>query len=98
MKKAIIGLVALFSMNLAIGQTVPKNDPTYSASNYKHPNKAAYAKKHMVSQSTTFDITSVIVSENYKHPDMRTARKKAILPSDNVATRSNRSYKHPYGR
>ncbi|RIW12547.1 hypothetical protein D0X99_18710 [Algoriphagus lacus] len=97
MKKAIIGLVALFSMNWAIGQTVPKNDPTYSANNYKQPNKAAYAKKHMVSQGTTFDVTSVIVSENYKHPNKRVAKKMVTLPSDNVATRSNRTYKHPNG-
>lgn len=98
MKKALIGLVALFSVNLAIGQTVPKNDPTYSAQNYKHPNKAAYAKKHMVSPSTTFDVTSVIVNENYKHPNKRAAKKKATIPTDNVANRSNRSYKHPFGR
>ena len=74
------------------------NDPSYSVNNYKHPNKAAYARKHHLDRMTTLNPVSVVQHENYKQPysGTKTSRKYAIEASAN-RKKSNSSYKHPYG-
>jgi hypothetical protein len=41
----IVSLLSFSEMHAQHESNVWKNDPTYSANNYKHPNKAAAAKK-----------------------------------------------------
>jgi hypothetical protein len=76
------------------------NDPTYSTHNYKHPNKAAYAKEHNLDNSAFLETASVASNDNYKQP-----HNKRIVKSSGVGIQStkplrdkrNQSYKHPFG-
>jgi hypothetical protein len=75
------------------------HDPSYSASNYKHPNKAAYARKHNLDNSTAMLTVSGNYRDNYKQP-----YNKAVVTSRAAVTatkmdrkKRNASYKHPFG-
>ena len=52
-------------------------DPSYSAYNYKHPNKAAYAKKHNLDHPTKIGQIEVLQADNYKQTHRRTLSMKA---------------------
>jgi hypothetical protein len=93
----ILGLVALMS-HVALSQDKYKNDPSYSVNNYKHPNKAAYAKKNNLDASITVSSSTGKANDDYKHGFNKP--KKAERSKVSVETRKNtknKSYKHPYG-
>jgi len=73
-----------------------KNDPTYSANNYKHPNKAAYAKEHNLDNSVFLQTSTVALSTNYKQPYNKIETTATALPAKRV-DKSTKSYKHPQG-
>ena len=58
--------LAMMTSVTAFGQSKVGNDPTYSAYNYKHPNKAAYAKEHNLDNPATVGTIEVTDNENYK--------------------------------
>lgn len=60
-----LGLAMITSVT-AFGQNKVDNDPSYSAYNYKHPNKAAYAKEHNLDNPVTVGTIEVTENENYK--------------------------------
>ena len=60
-----LGLAMMTSVT-AFGQSKVDSDPSYSAYNYKHPNKAAYAKKHSLDNPVTVGTIEVTENENYK--------------------------------
>ena len=60
-----LGLAMIASVT-AFGQNKVDNDPSYSAYNYKHPNKAAYAKEHNLENPVTVGTIEVTENENYK--------------------------------
>jgi hypothetical protein len=76
------------------------NDPTYSTHNYKHPNKAAYAKEHNLDNSTFLETSSVARNDNYKQPNNKPMIKSSgvgIQSTKPSRDRRNQSYKHPFG-
>ena len=86
--------------SLGFGQKRVDVDPSYSVNNYKHANKAAYAKKHNLDKSVQLQI--VLVSENgdYKHPvaiNRAVPTRKATL-STAKENKTGRTEKHPLGR
>lgn len=99
MKNALFTLgILILGTTLAMAQHSPKNDPSYSVNNYKHPNKAAYAKKHQMDKSSASVTNVERQNDNYK----QTFRKeepseKAVIKTRKSKDKKNRSYKHPYG-
>jgi hypothetical protein len=77
----------------------PINDPTYSVHNYKHPNKAAYARKHNLDKSTFLETSTVASNDNYKQPHNKRSvvSSKAVVETTRVSAKKNQSYKHPFG-
>ena len=57
--------VLLIAARTSFAQEIP-SDPGYSIHNYKHPNKAAAAKKFTKSLSVTEDVS--VANVNYKQP------------------------------
>jgi len=95
--KHIVILVGLtMASSLAFGQKGVERDPSYSNNNYKHPNKAAYARKHNLDKSVELPIVAAEDNRDYKHPG-----NKKVTTSPAFATRkasnTRSSYKHPYG-
>jgi len=93
----IVTLVCLtLTSNLVSGQKGVDRDPSYSVNNYKHPNKAAYARKHNLDKSVELQTVEVTDNRDYKHPG---SRKKTTSPALAATKASNTraSYKHPYG-
>jgi hypothetical protein len=77
---------------VAFGQKT--TDPSVSANNYKHANKAAYAKKHKLDKTTELTPVSVADNSDYKHQ----ARKAKMTKKAQIATGSGAaSHKHPLG-
>ena len=97
MKFVLILLFAIGSVSLSLGQHSPDNDPSYSINNYKHPHKAAYAKKNSKQQGVSLTMAPVISSENYKQPYNKQYISKATIQTGNVKDRSRKSSKHPNG-
>lgn len=84
----------IFAGQLAIGQ----NDPSYSVHNYKHPNKAEYAKNHKTDNSTSIEVSDTAQNDNYKQSFQKTkATKKHAVKVEEGKNPKNVSYKHPYG-
>jgi hypothetical protein len=76
------------------------NDPTYSVHNYKHPNKAAYAKKYNLDNSTFLETSPVASNNNYKQPHNKPSVKSSgvgIQSTKPSRDKRNQSYKHPFG-
>jgi len=94
MKHVLMLSFLILAGNLAFGQKFV--DPTYSVNNYKHPNKAAYARKHNLDKST--ELTSVTVADNgdYKHPGKTVMTRKASFLTK-AEDKSRTSYKHQHG-
>ena len=84
--------------NLVFAQDRFANDPSYSANNYKHPNKASYARKHNLDKSTKLEVVEVNDNSDYKHPyNNSTKTTKAVLLANKGDNKSRKSYKHPFG-
>src|SRR5688572_26435524 len=97
MKRILIFSFMIFAAQITFGQ-VPGNDASYSVHNYKHPNKAAYAKKHKLDKSNVAVSTEGARNDNYKRQfKKRETGKKVVVKTRTNQDRSNRSYKHPYG-
>lgn len=90
-------LVLSFSMlsSIAFGQRSVDIDPSYSSYNYKHPNKAAYAKKHNLDKPIRLGQIEVTQSEDYKHNHrVTTSRKVGVVTTDD-RNKKYPNYKHP---
>jgi hypothetical protein len=79
---------------LALGQN---NDPSYSVHNYKHPDKAAYAKKHNMEESSDLVVNVYRQNDNYKQSFRKQESTEKVLVKTKDKDKRNRSYKHPYG-
>jgi hypothetical protein len=97
--KQIVTLTFLLGCGFSVLSQEGKNDPTYSANNYKHPNKATYAKKHFHNVSTEFETIAIKSSDNYKQPHNNAvvASKAGITTVKPDKTKRNVSSKHPFG-
>ena len=95
MKQFIVITLMILMSHLVIGQ---HQDPTYSANNYKHLNKAAYARKYKSDKTASLEPTLVKRNDNYKQPHnrVRTSKSFAFAPKA-VTSKRGTSYKHPYG-
>ena len=95
MKKTILAGAMILAVNFAFGQRVDR-DPTYSIHNYKHPNKAAYARKHL-DRSIALEMVDVHGNHNYKQPFNNAPTTKKGAVASRKMDKSTKSYKHPYG-
>ena len=93
MKSIFLALFMTVSGFAAFGQD-KSIDPSYSAYNYKHPNKAEYAKKHNLDNPTKFGQIEVVQADNYKqsHRLTRSMKAGAITRYDKFKVYPN--YKH----
>lgn len=92
MKHFLTFAFVMFLSTLAVAQKPV--DPSYSANNYKHANKAAYAKKNNLDKSPELTVVTVADNADYKHPGRKAkVTKKAQLSSGAAST----SHKHPLG-
>jgi hypothetical protein len=84
---------ALVATQVANAQRVMKNDPSYSVNNYKHPNKAALAKKQQDAQPVVYveeikdenaqaEDNSLTASANYKNMSASKAKTKKFRQTD----------------
>jgi hypothetical protein len=94
--KSIIFLISAILISLSGYGQKWKSDPSYSVHNYKHPNKAAIAKKADTArlQNITYMEALVPVSRNYKAQNVGVARKPQTvqvmsLPSKNTLINGN---------
>lgn len=96
MKNLILSFgIVLLGGTLAFGQ---QNDPSYSVNNYKHPHKAAYAKKNKKDNSTVVVTNTRKQNDNYKQQfNKPKPAEKAVVSTKDTRDKRNRSYKHPYG-
>jgi hypothetical protein len=91
-----LGLMTLMSY-AALSQD-HKNDPSYSRHNYKHPNKAAYAKEHNLDSSVQVTSSTGKANDNYKQGfNKPTKSEKSTVKVETKKNNKNISYKHPYG-
>jgi len=96
--KQIVMLTFLLGCGFSVLSQEGKNDPTYSANNYKHPNKALFARKHNRDASTTFETVAAKSNDNYKQPYNSVVTSKAgIATAPPQKGKRNASYKHPFG-
>ncbi len=97
--KQIVMLAFLLGCGFSVLSQEGKNDPTYSANNYKHPNKAAFAKKHYRNAAAEFETIAVRSSDNYKQPHNSSpmTSKAGIATVKPDKTKRNVSSKHPFG-
>ena len=96
MKRILMMSFLMVSAHVALCQQEGKNDPTYSVNNYKHPNKAAYAREHNLNNSIMLETATVSLSANYKQPYNKIEANATALPARRVE-KSTKSYKHPQG-
>ncbi len=72
-------------------------DPSYSVNNYKHPNKAAYARTHNLDNTIQLQTAQVADNRDYKHP----TKKAVVVSKGTFATakpdKKRRTEKHPFG-
>jgi hypothetical protein len=101
-------LAAIFI--LVLGMTIKlqaQNDPSYSVHNYKHPNKAAYAKKHNLDKLNYFEYKNESKLDNSKrnYKDQRNVGNEstsgAVITTAPVEKNPNgffskRNYKHQF--
>ena len=97
MKHAIIIALLGLAFQFSFGQS---SDPSVSVHNYKHPNKAAYAKKNKTDRNIELKSVEINRNDNYKNSasNKKISKRAALIPTssgDKGLTR--RSYKHPYG-
>ena len=93
----ILGLLSLTGSN-AFSQSNKDIDPSYSIYNYKHANKADYARKHQLNKQATLGEIMVVQNDNYKQSNRRVRVMKvgAVAKNDKYKTYPN--YKHPVNK
>ena len=89
----ILGLVSLTG-SYAFSQSNKDIDPGYSVHNYKHPNKASYAKKHQLTTPLALNEIMVVQNDQYKQHNrkVRIARIGVVTKNDKAKPYPN--YKH----
>lgn len=87
----VLSLITSFS---AIGQSKVDKDPSYSAYNYKHPNKAAYAKVHNLDNPVTVGTIEVTQNENYKQMNTKATSRKGGVITKGDKYKKYPNYKH----
>lgn len=98
MRHLLILTLMILGGHAAFSQKSVKNDPSYSMHNYKHPNKAAYAKKHNLDDANEIKLSKVKRNDDYKHGFNKPASsEKPVIKTKTEKDRSRKSYKHPYG-
>ena len=93
MKAFFLGLFMTALSLVTFGQD-RSIDPSYSVHNYKHPNKAAYAKKHNLDNPTKFGQIEVVQADNYKQSHRLTRSMKAGVITRYDKFKIYPSYKH----
>ena len=102
MKRILILAIFFISANVAFSNPWPprayKNDPSFSVRNYKHQNKAAFAKEQGIEKIQVLENTSTTSNSDQKHP-LTTAKKskKATFAPATGNGHPARSHKHPLG-
>lgn len=103
MKKLII-LIAVMYMSILVNAQ-SKNDPSYSAHNYKHPNKAEYAKEHNLDKNLKLNYERGdrnLSVQNYKRQDVGAEKQSgATVPITKIENNRNgfnskRNYKSQF--
>jgi hypothetical protein len=79
----------------AYSQKTKPMDPGYSAYNYKHPNKAAYAKEHNLDEAITVGVVQVTQNENYKQGNSQVTSNKLGVVSNGDNDKVYPNYKRP---
>jgi hypothetical protein len=97
MKTTILTAAALlFASGIALAQTSNvQNDHTYSTHNYKHPNKAAEARRWEQKGATTVTPPAALPAlANYKQPvPGRQSAGGVTIPTNGPASVASRNYK-----
>lgn len=85
--------------SLVFGQKRVDVDPSYSVNNYKHANKATYAKKHNLDKSVQLQTVLVADNGDYKHPVAINRAVPTRKATFSVAKddKTGRTEKHPLG-
>ena len=91
---AIVLGLALTTSVTAFGQSRVDKDPSYSAYNYKHPNKAAYAKVHNLDNPVTVGTIETTQNENYKQNNTKVTSKKIGVETKGDKDKKYPNYKH----
>jgi hypothetical protein len=97
MKNVVFAGLMILAAQVSFAQNGVKNDPTYSANNYKHPNKAKYAKEHNLGNPVSIETREVAVKENYKQSFSAGKSSQKVSVEARAYSRGSKSYKHPYG-
>jgi len=95
MKKILMIALIVVTAQVSWGQRI-NHDPSYSMNNYKHPNKAAYAKEHNLDRAVKLEKSTVLQNDNYKQAYNNPKRSERFVVKTE-AVNSNKSSKHPYG-
>ena len=90
----IIGLITVSGFQ-AYSQNNKSIDPGYSAYNYKHPNKAAFAKKNNSDEALTVGVIQVTQNENYKQSNTVVTSNKLGVVSSGDKDKGYPNYKRP---
>lgn len=96
MKQIILTSVMMVMVHVLLGQRVDR-DPTYSVSNYKHPNKAAYARTHNLDRVVRLKKRATAQNDNYKQGFNKPVSVERFAIKSSASNISNTSSKHPYG-
>ncbi len=91
----LVGLT--MASSLVFGQKGVEHDPSYSVNNYKHLNKAVYARKHNLNKSVEIPVVAAEENRDYKHPQSKNIATTSPAFATRKATNTGASYKHPYG-
>ncbi len=97
MKATIIAGIFTMIAGAALAQEKVKHDPTYSVNNYKHSNKADYARKHNLDGLQPLSIVTSTANRDYKHPGVPATPSAVGATEARKMDKSTRSYKHPNG-
>ena len=95
MKSIVLTLgFATLLVTQSFSQDKVGNDPHYSAYNYKHPNKAAYAKEHNLDGTNSVDQIEVVQNDNYKQSNRKVSSTKSGVITKNDKNKVYPNYKH----
>lgn len=98
MKRIALFVMIILGTHFVYSQKGVQHDPSYSVHNYKHPNKAAYAKKHKLDKNVVIETEPVKGNEDYKHRFNKPEKtNKSVIRVKTGRDKSNKSYKHPHG-
>mgnify|MGYP003575351969 CR=1 FL=1 len=94
MKSIFLTLFMAVLSVITFAQDKVRTDPSYSAYNYKHPNKAAYAKKHNLDNPARAGQIEVAQADNYKQSHRKTISTKFGVISRYDKYKIYPNYKH----